>query len=164
MFATLEAKVLAVIAVLAMLGAAFGAYTIHERNVQHAKDIAAVKESSDKVIAAATAHVADLNTHHAAEVAAITETFNAQHKVDLAQSASDAVRLRQFDALRRQSAGVRGAASGPANQATGNGGAVGNDALFSSLEQVAGQLAGSVRDGATALNACMADRDKLTGK
>ncbi len=60
MFATLEAKVLGSIALVAMLLAAFGAYTVHERDIGHAKAIAAMQKSSVELQKQTAAQTADL--------------------------------------------------------------------------------------------------------
>lgn len=164
MFATLQAKAIAALAVLLLGGGLFGWYTIHERHKGEAIEITALKKSSAALLKTANDKNAALTADHAKQVAAIIGVIDNERKANAARAASDADRLREYDAYRRQHPAVASAASGPANQAAGDGGPVGNDAIFSSLEQVAGQLADSTREGSTALIACMADRDKLTGK
>lgn len=125
---------------------------------------AAINVASQKAAKEADAKIEKLNADHGGEVRAIQENFNAKHAHDLTVHASDAERLRQYDAYRRANQTVGGAASRPGIDEGGTGRDSGGIDRFSSLEQVALSLAGAGRETVTALRACMADRDALTGK
>src|ERR1700688_2702878 len=60
MFATLEAKVLGSVALVAILLGAFGVYTFHERAVGKATELAALKKSSAELQKQTAAQTADL--------------------------------------------------------------------------------------------------------
>lgn len=164
MFATLEAKVIAGVALLLILGVGFTAYTFYERHKGAATELVKLKSSSDALLKTANAKIAILTADHAKQVAAIIGVIDNERKANAAQSASDSDRLREYDAYRRQHPAVASTGGGPKDQGSGDGVAIGDDAILSSLEQVAGKLADSARTGETALNACMAERDGLTGK
>jgi hypothetical protein len=97
-------------------------------------------------------------------MAAITEKADENDKASAAQHESDAQRLRDYDAYRSSHPALESAGSGTQPQAAGTPGDNGVERSLSSLEQVALDLAGSLRDDQNALSACMADRDGLTGK
>jgi len=149
---------------LIAIALAFGTYTYHERAIGAAKEIAALKVSSDALQKAADAKVQQLATDYAATVAAHTETFDAQTQVDATQHASDLKRLSDFDAYRRSHEAVGGPGSGPAAAGQGTASTFDVDAVIAGLEHVSIELADSTRATAAALKLCMADRDSLTGK
>lgn len=149
---------------LIAIALAFGTYTYHERAIGAAKEIAALKVSSDALQKAADAKVQQLATDYAATVAAHTETFDAQTKVVSAQLSDAAKRVSDYDAYRRSHQTVGGPASAAAIAGSGKSGPSGVDDQFASLEQVALELASSTAHSVIALNMCMADRDSLTGK
>lgn len=142
----------------------FGSYTIHERHVGAAKEVAALEKSSKKLQDAAVKKVAALTTEHATQVATIIGVIDNERKANAAKSASDAERLREYDAYRRAHSAVDRPASGPGDQGGGDGSAPTVDNLLSSLEQVGLQLATANRLAKTALTSCMIERESLTGK
>lgn len=141
-------------------------FGIHERNHLIAEgaahEAAALKESSDKLIAQETAHVALVAKTYAAQAAKTTETLDEQTQATAAAQSDAAQRLRNYDAYRRSHPDV--ASTGQPATDTGASGAGANGQRFSSLEQVALQLAGAAAASRDALAACMTDRDALTGK
>ena len=76
-------------------------YTVHERRVGAAHEVAALKASSDKLNAAADAKIAALTKEHAATVAQVESKLDAQLQSALTQHDADLKRLRDFDAYRR---------------------------------------------------------------
>lgn len=142
----------------------FGSYTIHERHVGAAKEVAALEKSSEKLQDAAVKKVAALTTEHATQVATIIGVIDNERKANAAKSASDAERLREYDAYRRAHSSMDRPASGPGDQGGGDGSAPTVDNLLSSLEQVGLQLATANRLAKTALTSCMIERESLTGK
>ena len=143
-------------------------FGIHEVNHLKAEgaahEVAALKVSSDKLIAQETAHVALVAKTYAASAAKTTETLDEQTQATAAAQSDAAQRLSDFNAYRRSHPTVAsaGGAGGSAGQGTGSGGS--DSERLSSLEQVALDLAGAVAAGRNALSACMAERDALTGK
>ena len=79
-----------------------GYYTIHERHVGAAHEIAALKKSSDELQAKAAAHVALVAKAYATASTSNMETLNAQLKVASDRHDSDAQRLREYDAVARK--------------------------------------------------------------
>ncbi len=152
----------------AALVAALIAGVIYERNHLIAEgaahEIAALQASSAKLQAAAEAKVQETAANYAATVAALTEKHDADTQVANAQLSNDAQRLRDYDAYRRSHQTVGGPASAAAINGSGTGGNSGSDDKFTSLEQVALGLAGSVAHTSIALIGCMAERNSLTGK
>lgn len=143
-------------------------FGIHEVNHLKAEgaahEVAALKVSSDKLIAQETAHVALVAKTYAASAAKTTETLDEQTQATAAAQSDAAQRLSDFNAYRRSHPTVAsaGGAGGSAGQGTGSGGS--DSERLSSLEQVALDLAGAAAAGRNALSACMAERDALTGK
>ncbi len=86
--------------ILAMLGG-FGWYTVHERDIGKAHEIAALKKSSDELQAKAAAHVVQVAKAYATASTSNMETLNAQLKVASDRHNSDARRLREYEAYRR---------------------------------------------------------------
>ena len=149
--------------ILLLLGG-FGWYTIHERDIGEAKEVAALKASSEKLQAAADAKVAQITAQHTTEVTTIKETYETALTADSAQRSSDAQRLRNYDAYRSAHGAVGSASPGPSTGGPVQSGTGSSDAIFSRLESVAGELADSARNANAALSACIADRAALTGK
>ena len=143
-------------------------FGIHEVNHLKAEgaahEVAALKVSSDKLIAQEAAHVAQVAKAYAASAAKTTETLDEQTQATAAAQSDAAQRLSDFNAYRRSHPTVAstGGAGGSADQGTGSGGS--DSERLSSLEQVALDLAGAAAAGRNALSACMAERDALTGK
>jgi hypothetical protein len=150
-------------AIIALL--LFGVYEYkHIEAKGAAHEIAALQASSKTLTDAATKQVAETAANYATTVAAITEKADENDKASAAQHESDAQRLRDYDAYRSSHPALESAGSGTQPQAAGTPGDNGVERSLSSLEQVALDLAGSLRDDQNALSACMADRDGLTGK
>lgn len=164
MFPTLQAKLIAGALLLLVLAGAFGTYTYHERHVGAEAKVEQLKMSSAKLIQKADEQIAANNSTHAAVVAAIKETADAQHQIDTARNASDADRLREYDAYRRLHPAVGSPASGQGNPSAGGSGVVGDGDRLTSLEQVALDLAVAGRSSLSALKSCTVERDSLTGK
>lgn len=164
MFATLEAKVIAAVALLLIAVCGFAAYTFYERHKGATVELAKMKSSSDALLAAANAKIATLTADHAKQVAAIIGVIDNERKANAVSSASDAERLREYDAYRRQHPAVASAGGGPANQGAGANSAGQGEDFVSELGQAGVSLAGALRDSGTALNACTVERDGLTGK
>jgi hypothetical protein len=137
------------------------AHLIHEGE---AHELASLQRSSAKLQAAADANVTKLTAEHAAEVAAIRSQLDEQQQTNDALAAADAQRLREYDAYRRAHEAVGGAAPGPVPGDSGTESAPGGDDRYGSLGAVAVELAAAARDAQSALSACVADRDSLTGK
>lgn len=127
-----------------------------------AHEVAALKVSSDALVAQEAAHVALVAKTYAASAAATTETLNAQLQTADAQHASDAERLRQFSAYRSTHPDVARTAQ-PSSGAGTNSAGQGED-FVSELGSAGVSLADALRASSDALNACMADRGALTGK
>lgn len=164
MFPTLQAKLIAGALLLLVLAGAFGTYTYHERHVGAEAKVEQLKMSSAKLIQKADEQIAANNSTHAAVVAAIKETADAQHQIDTARNASDADRLREYDAYRRLHSAVGSPASGQGNPSAGGSSVVGDGDRLTSLEQVALDLAVAGRSSLSALKSCTVERDSLTGK
>lgn len=116
----------------------------------------AEKEAEDKITANNTAHFND--------VATIEGNYERTIQGIDAAHASDAERLRAYDAYRKAHPVLGGAAGGGGDQAPGDDGPSELERRFASLEQVALGLttAGGGLDAALAL--CEDDRDRLKGK
>lgn len=151
-------------AIIVALLAGFGWYTIHERHIGAAKEVAALKVSSDELNRKADAKIVKLNTEHATQVATIIGVIDNERKANVSAAASDADRLREYDAYRRSHPAVGSPASGPKNQSDGSGSADRNADRSFELEQDALNLADAGRSVLTALKSCMIERDSLTGK
>jgi hypothetical protein len=149
--------------IVALLGG-FVSYTIHERDIGKAHELAVLKKSSDELQAKAAAHVAQVAKAYSTASISNLETLNAQLKTASDQHDSDAQRLREYDAYRRAHPAVASAQTGSGTGGQGGSGANQDDGQLSSLEQVALGLATAGREVNAALGACMADRNALTGK
>ncbi len=149
--------------ILVLMGG-FVSYTIHERHLGAAHEIAALKKSSDELQAKAAAHVAAVAKSYSTASTSNLETLNAQLKIASAQHDSDAQRLREYDAYRRAHSTVASAQAGSGVGGQGAGSSSEDDGRFSSLEQVALGLATAGREVNSVLSACMSDRNALTGK
>lgn len=150
-------------AILALL-AGFGVFVHHERTVGAAHEIAALQQSSQKLQAAADAKVAQLTAQHTADITANKVVYETQLTALSSQRASDAQRLREYDAYRRARPSVPDTANGPGAATVIPGSAVGSVQRDERLEQVALDLANAAGDAAAALKSCMAERDTLAGK
>ena len=143
-------------------------FGIHEVNHLKAEgaahEVAALKVSSDKLIAQETAHVALVAKTYAASAAKTTETLDEQTQATAAAQSDAAQRLSDFNAYRRSHSAVASAGGAGANQGAGTDSGGSDSERLSSLEQVALDLAGAAAAGRNALSACMAERDALTGK
>jgi hypothetical protein len=144
--------------------AGFGWYTVHERDLGKASEVAALKKSSDELQAKAAAHVAQVAKAYSTASTVNLENLNAQLKAASDQHDSDAQRLREYDAYRRTHPAVASAQTGSGFGSAGSQSSNGYDEQFASLEQVALQLATAGREVNASLAACMADRTTLTGK
>jgi len=143
----------------------FGAYEVHHLKAEGAaKEVAALKASSDTLQVTVARENAALASNYAATVAAITEKADENDKASAAQHESDAQRLRDYDAYRSSHPAVESAGSGAQPAPAGAPSDNGVERSLSSLEQVALDLAGALRDDTNALSSCMADRDGLAGK
>lgn len=142
----------------------FGSYTIHERHVGAAKEVAALTKSSDELNRKADAKIVKLNTEHATQVATIIGVIDNERKANVSAAASDAQRLREYDAYRRSHPAVGSPASGPGDQSGRGGSADSTDDILQRLELVGLQLAAANRLAKTALTSCMIERESLTGK
>ena len=142
-----------------------GAWAVHhERVLGAAHEMAVLKDSSDKLQAAAIKQNQETASNYAATVAAVTEKADENQKSNAAQHDADLQRLRELDAYRSEHPPLEGTGSGTGNPAAGAQGDLGVERRLSSLEQVAAGLAAAVRDDRDTLTGCMADRDALTGK
>lgn len=150
-------------AIIALL-IGFGVFVKHERNIGEAKEVAALKVSSDKLQAAADAKVAQLTAQHATEVTTIKVNYENALTADSAQRASDAQRLRNFDAYRSAHSAVHSAIAGLDATGPVQGVTSADDSRTASLEQVALGLAAAGRSVSDSLTACVADRAALAGK
>jgi hypothetical protein len=142
----------------------FGFFVHHERSLGAAHEVAALKISSDKLVAAAAKQVQETASNYAATVAALQEKTDATLKADAVQHDSDAQRLREYNAYRSEHPSLGSAASSPGSQNQGTSGPAESYRLLDTLEPVAVGLADADRDLSVELKACMADRDALTGK
>jgi hypothetical protein len=118
-----------------------------------------VKQQSAVVTKQAAQDIKDKDTQHATTLAKVTETYAAALKSANDQRATDADRLRDFDAY-RQSHPVL-------DRPAGAGSKPGADPWVSSLvalEQVAAELADELRKARDQRDACVLERDSLTGK
>jgi hypothetical protein len=143
---------------------AFGWYTVHERNVEHVKDMAAIARTTAEANAAADKKIATLTETHATDVAAITGDLNAKLKVAADQHTSDAQRLRDADAYRRSRQNVASPGAGQGSSGQGIPSSSASSDELSSLEQVALSLADSLKVSSVTLGACITDRNSLVGK
>ena len=148
-------------AALLILVAGFGWYTVHERDLGKARELAILQESSQKLQAAADAHVAALVAQHDHEVASLKGTYENQRIIDSAQRISDAQRLHNYDAYRSAGTPVPGASGGPGNPPVSAGSSSADVVRFERLEQVALGLAAAGRAVSASLTECEVERDSL---
>ena len=142
-------------------------YNVHVHNLETqaaAHEVAALKISSDKLQQAAAKQVTQTAADYAASLSTIKGNLDEQVKVAATQHDSDAQRLRDYDAYRRQHPALGSTAGGPGSPASGAGSTISVDDVLGSMEQAGLSLATAVRLDSSALAACMADRDALTGK
>ena len=164
MFATLEAKIIAVAALLAIAFSAAGIYTFHERAIGKASELAALQKSSAKLLGEANATIATLTAAHTKFVADSQEAFDAQQKANLALSVDDANRVRVLDTYRRAHPDVPSTGGGTSAANGGNSNASGVDSSIERLEQVALGLNSADLAAQNSLLTCMKERDSLVGK
>jgi hypothetical protein len=151
------------IVILALSGGGyFEIKHLEAQAVQHELDSLAVQ--SAKLQQQAAEQVAATALAYSDSINATKDELNASLQTAAAQSASDAERLREYDAYRRAHESVGSAPSGPGAAPAGGSGGPTDDDRYSQLEQVALGLAAAGRDTVSSLRACMADRDSLTGK
>lgn len=140
--------------IVALLAA--GGYEVHHLKAEGAAaEVKVVQAASAKAQAAAAKQIADLNSQHAASIAAIQEKQSADLKVAAAQSADLASRLRNYQANRGCPHPVLGGAA-----ATPAPGAAGSSSVD---EALAGVIAAAAHDHAIVV-AERTERDGLTGK
>lgn len=158
LLALIPGKDLAYGAAIIALLIGFGVFVHHERSLGAAAEVKVVQEASAKVQAAAAKQIAELNTQHAATVAAIQETQSVQLKAAAADSATLSQRLRNYQASHSCPGPVLGGAASPDPSAyTGPGRVSGVEAAIEQL------IAAAEHDNAV-INAERAERDSLTGK
>jgi hypothetical protein len=144
---------------------AFGAYEHHHLIAEgEAHELAALKVSSDKLLAANAIEIQKTAATYATTVASITEVH--ENEVNAAAVAhADALRsLSDFDAYRRSHTALDSAASPSAAVASGTASTFDVETVFASLEPVALGLADATHAVNAALTMCMAERAELTGK
>src|ERR1700675_4685145 len=142
---------------------AFGFYEVHHLKAEGAAhEVAALKESSDKLIAQETAHVALVAKTYAAQAAKTTETLDEQTQATAAAQSDAAQRLRNYDAYRRSHPDVARTGQPATDAAVSGAGEVVQ--RFSRMEQVALQLIGAAANSRDALTSFMTDRVVMTGK
>lgn len=149
------------IAAIVALLSSFTAYTIHERHVGAAHQLAAVARASAKAEAAAKQQIQDLTDQHSRDVTAITGAYNHAIQTASVERDSDLKRLRDFDAYRKAHPALDGAGGSVTSDGAGGQSADGLGAVPAGL---AAELADALRQDDAALRACYADRDSLTGK
>lgn len=150
--------------IIAALLIGFWYYTVHERELGAAREMAALQASSAKLQVAAQKQVAETAANYATTLNTIQEKQSDEIKMAAAQHDADARSLLYYDTYRRLHPALGSPASGPGTAGAGSSVAPTDDGRFSSLEQVALGLAGAARSDAGSLTACMADRDALTGR
>lgn len=148
--------------------AALLAIGVYERNHlidegEHKAELAEV-HAADKANAAAEKRVAKLDADYKSQLTELKSTHEKELATITAQHDSDAQRLRDYDAYRTAHNGIPSQAGGPGTETAGAGSPVSDEQRYESLELVALQLATAGKTVSSALTACMADRDALTGK
>ena len=145
-------------AALAIAGVVY--YNVHVHNLiknDEQRQTAAIAIETAKVLTKARAQIDDLNTQHAAELAANKATYDATLKSNSDADAAELQRLRDIAA--------KGGGSPHVDSATGT--STPTDSGGSSLVRlgyVSEELAAGLRDARADLTRCYADRDSLTGK
>lgn len=150
--------------IIVALLAGFGVYTVHERHLGAAHEVAALQKSSAALQAKAQEHIIEVAKAYTDSFNANEEKLNAQLQAASDQHDSDAQRLRDYDAYRSAHSAVARAANAPATPVSGASGTDDLEQRIASLEQVALSLADADRQIEAALAACIRDRDSLTGK
>lgn len=142
---------------------AFGLYEHHHLIAEGAAhEVAALKVSSDKLIAQEAAHVAEVAKNYAASAAALQGKLDEQTQTADARHAADLKRVQDFSAYRRAHPDVAGTGQPAPSAGTSGTGQV--EDFDSELRLASVSLADALRGSSAALGACMADRDALTGK
>lgn len=163
LLALIPGKDLAYGAAIIALLIGFGVFVHHERSLGAAAEVKVVQEASAKVQAAAAKQIAELNTQHAATVAAIQETQSVQLKAAAADSATLSQRLRNYEARNRCPNPVLGSPASPDPSAYTGPGSAGSTAQSPVDAALAALIAAAEHDNAV-LVAERAERDSLTGK
>jgi hypothetical protein len=154
------AIIIGVVALLAFL--IWDHYHLINEGVE--KEKAAYAAGSAKAEHEAEVKITNLNTQHGNDVADMENRYETTIQADDAAHASDAARLREYDAYRKAHPVLGGPAAGGGTGTAGEGSADSVDDRFGQLEQVALGLANAGRDLNAALTLCQDDRNKLTGK
>jgi hypothetical protein len=143
------------VGIFVLLALSFVLFVRHERALGAAHETAAVQQAAERTRVA-------LSTAYASTVTQLTGQLNDSLKADAAANVSDVERLRVVTAV---------GDSGVARAAPASRGAdgrekckCGDDSRLERLGSVAQGLAAAGRDTLTALKACSAERDSLTGK
>ena len=131
--------------VIGVLVAGFGATPCTSGIIGAAHEIAALKASSDKLLASTQKQIAQLTTQHAADTAKILGKLHDEQNRNAMLADSDASRLREFDAYRRAHPALGSTAGKPGTVASGTASAPDVGELSQRLEQVAGELANATR-------------------
>lgn len=144
-------------AIIIAAGSGFWWYTVHERHVGAAKNMAAVQAASKKADTVAQKKIAQLTAQHTEDVSNIEDHYetliksaDAQHDSDL-ERLHNAARGSTTDSHVESSSGSQSAADLWRQR-------------FVSVGDVSEQLATALRKDDAALKACYAERDSLTGK
>jgi hypothetical protein len=147
------------------LSIAFGAYTLHERRLGAAHELAAVVAENAAVTAAADQRIADLTKDYTAKLKGAQDAFLQNALAADKQHAADVDRLRKLAAYYQShavlpSAGGTGAEPDP----TAGSGSAGGVGVVYIDANVPLDLASALRHDDDLLAVCRAERDSLTGK
>lgn len=143
---------------------AMGILALHVYHAGERHEVAALAAQSAKLVAQAQAQLEAQQADYNKQLGTLQERLNATIQADTAQHTLDAQRLRDFDAYRRAHPDVPSPSGGQGAGGNGAGGAQPGGDVFERLGSVALELADAVRAEARALNACVAERNALTGK
>ena len=143
----------------------FGWHEVNHLKAEGAtKEVAALKISSDKLVAQEAAHVALVAKTYAAAAANTQGKLDAQIQANTALASNDANRVREYNAYRSQHPAMASAGGTVGSSGQGTGSASQSEDFAGELGQAGVSLADALRDSNAALGACMKDRDDLTGK
>ncbi len=144
---------------------AFGVYEVNHLKAEGAAhEVAVLQASSAKLTADAQKQVVATATAYAKSLTKVKGDLDEQVKTAAVQHDSDAQRLRDYDAYRRQHAALGSAGGGSGSQSAGASSAISVDDVLAGMEQAGLSLASANRLAAAALTACAAERESLTGK
>lgn len=162
----LRTKVIIVAVLLGLVGGiSFLTYErFHLINEGVEKEKAAFAAGSAKAEKEAADKITKLTADHYDDIATIEANYEHTIQANDAAHASDAERLRAYDAYRKAHPVLGGAGGGTGATPAGDGGAPTVDDRLESLEQVALGLATAGRGLDAALVLCEEDRDHLKGK